>query len=133
MTEASAELPAIAVFSGPTATIQNSPPLLTSNKARVARGLPPMTGPAGAELRFDSLRAQRLATPATVYVEQHSAHPLENDAADLYGPPDGWMDPDGTMNHQPSPGARPVYRIELAPDDGPYLLPYVVVQADGAP
>jgi hypothetical protein len=39
--------------------------------------------------RFDVLRAQRLAAPVTVYVEQFSAHPLEADAAELYGPPDG--------------------------------------------
>ena len=45
-----------------------------------------MTGPDGTPLRFDALRAQRLAAPATVYVEQFSAHPLESDAAELYGP-----------------------------------------------
>ena len=33
--------PRIAVFSGPTATIQNSEPLVTSNKAREKYGLPP--------------------------------------------------------------------------------------------
>jgi hypothetical protein len=32
--------PRIAVFSGPTATIQNSPPLVTSGKARAQHGLP---------------------------------------------------------------------------------------------
>ena len=35
--------PKIAVFSGPTATIQNSEPLVTSNKARHKYGLP-LTG-----------------------------------------------------------------------------------------
>jgi len=33
----------IAHLSGPTATIQNTPPLLTSNKARVKHGLPLLT------------------------------------------------------------------------------------------
>jgi len=33
--------PRIAVFSGPTATIQNSEPLVTSNKAREKYGLTP--------------------------------------------------------------------------------------------
>ena len=33
--------PRIAHFSGPNATIQNSPPLVTSNKARAKYGLPP--------------------------------------------------------------------------------------------
>ena len=77
-------LPRIAVFSGPTATIQNSQPLVTSNKARAQYGLPPRVGPDGRPLARDALRPQRLAAPVTVYVEQFSAHPLERDAADLY-------------------------------------------------
>ncbi len=36
----SSEKPKIAVFSGPTATIQNSEPLVTSNKGREKYGLP---------------------------------------------------------------------------------------------
>jgi len=39
--------PRIAVFSGPTATIQNSPPLVTSNKARALHGLPLLMNGAG--------------------------------------------------------------------------------------
>ena len=35
-----ADKPKIAVFSGPTATIQNNAPLITSNKAREQYGLP---------------------------------------------------------------------------------------------
>lgn len=77
----------IAVFAGPTATILNSPPLVTSNLARKIRGLPLRTDPRGAPLRYDALRPQRLAKPVTVYVEQFSAHPLEREAAALYGPP----------------------------------------------
>src|SRR5688500_13133471 len=87
----------IAVFSGPTATIQNSEPLVTSNKARKKYGLPLRGNPDGNSARFDALRPQRLAAPVTVYVEQFSAHPLERDAAELYGPPDGYMSPDGVF------------------------------------
>src|SRR5262245_7587801 len=74
--------PRIAHFAGPNATIQNSPPLLTSNKARRKYGLPLVTNPDETPARFDVLRPQRLAAPATVYVEQFSAHPLERDAAE---------------------------------------------------
>lgn len=125
--------PRIAHLSGPTATIQNTPPLVTSNKARAARGLPPRTDAQGRPLVFDALRAQRLAAPATVYVEQFSAHPLESDAAELYGPPDGWVGADGTVRKEPSSDDDvPVYRIDLHPDDGLYPLPYMAVQADGS-
>ena len=44
-TSAGNEKPRIAVFSGPTATIQNSEPLVTSNKAREKYGLPPRSMP----------------------------------------------------------------------------------------
>jgi L-asparaginase len=59
----------IAHLAGPTATIQNSPPLVTSNKARVKYGLPPRANEDGTAARFDVLRAQRLAAPVKVYVE----------------------------------------------------------------
>ena len=39
--------PRIAHFAGPNATIQNSPPLVTSNKARAKYGLPPIANPDG--------------------------------------------------------------------------------------
>lgn len=122
--------PVIAVFSGPTATIGNSPPLVTSNQARARHGLPLHPG------RFDVLRAQRLAAPVTVYIEAHSAHPLEADAAELYAPPDGWLSADGTFTPAgpgADPGAgTPVYLATLAPEDGLYLLPYMARQADGS-
>jgi len=122
----------IAHLAGSNATIQNSPPLVTSNKARAKYGLPPLTDADGAPLHFDALRAQRLAAPVTVYVEQFSAHPLERDAAELYGPPDGYVDSRGTF-HKERRGAddRPVYEITLAPEDGVYPLPYMARQADG--
>src|SRR5213593_2663884 len=85
--------PRIAHLAGSNATIANSPPLVTSNKARQKYGLPVVEGE-----RFDALRPQRLAAPVTVYVEQFSAHPLERDAAELYGPPDGYLDPSGVFH-----------------------------------
>ena len=54
----------------------------------------------GAPLKHDALRAQRLAAPAKVYVEQFSAHPLESDAAELYGPPDGYIGADGVFRKE---------------------------------
>jgi L-asparaginase len=124
--------PRIAHLAGSNATIQNSPPLVTSNKAREKYGLPLLTGPDGSALRFDALRAQRLAAPVTVYVEQFSAHPLERDAAELYGPPDGYLDATGAFHtDRRSADDTPVYQITLQPEDGVYPLPYMARQADG--
>ena len=50
----------IAHLSGPNATIQNTPPLVTSNKARQKHNLPLLKAPDGSNIRFDALRAQRL-------------------------------------------------------------------------
>src|SRR5947209_5535412 len=126
--------PLIAVFSGPTATIQNSEPLVTSNVARAKYGLPPRLAEDSEPLRFDQLRPQRLAAPVTVYVEQFSAHPLERDAAELYGPPDGYLDANGTFRtERRDAGDKPVYEITLQPEDGVYPLPYMARQADGQP
>src|SRR6266545_4114646 len=126
--------PRIADLAGSNATIQNSPPLVTSNKAREKYGLPLVTGSDGAPLRFDVLRAQRLAAPVTVYVEQFSAHPLERDAAELYGPPDGYLDVSGTFHKERrSADDTPVYEMTLRPEDGVYPLPYMARQADGRP
>lgn len=125
--------PKIAVFSGPTATIQNSEPLVTSNKAREKYGLPSLADPDGSPLRFDSVRAQRLAAPVTVYIQQFSAHPLEEDAAHLYAPPDGYVDSAGVFHKdRTSPNDIPAYEVTLKPEDGLYLLPYMARQADGA-
>lgn len=126
--------PRIAIFSGATATVQNSPPLVTSNKAREEYGLPLITNGDGTPLRFDTLRAQRLAAPITVYIEQFSAHPLEQDSAELYAPPDGYIDGEGAF-HEQRQGIKdtPVYRVTLRPEDGLYPLPYMGRQADGRP
>jgi hypothetical protein len=122
----------IAHLAGPNATIQNTPPLVTSNKARAKYGLPPRLNPDHSQPRYDVLRTQKLAKPATVYVEQFSAHPLEEDAATLYGPPDGYLDAEGQFHpERQAPTDRPVYEIELQPDDGFYPLPYMARQADG--
>jgi L-asparaginase len=124
--------PRIAHFAGSNATIQNSPPLVTGNKAREKYGLAPLTNPDGSPARFDALRPQRLAAPVTVYVEQFTAHPLERDAAELYGPPDGYVDATGAF-HEERQGPRdvPVYEVTLRPEDGVYPLPYMARQADG--
>src|SRR5579862_2632611 len=124
--------PRIAVFSGATSTIANSEPLVTSNKARRKYGLPPRTNKDGSSMRFDVLRAQRLAAPVKVYVRQFSAHPLEVDAAELYAPPDGYLDRDGAFHAQrQGDDDVPVYEIDLRPEDGLYPLPYMARQANG--
>ena len=125
--------PRIAHLAGPNATIQNSPPLVTSNKARALHGLPPLEHPDKTRERYDVLRPQRLAAPVKVYVEQFSAHPLERDAAALYGPPDGYVDRDGNFHKQrQSASDKPVYEVALAPEDGLYPMPYMARQADGS-
>jgi L-asparaginase len=118
--------PRIAVFAGPNATVLNSEPLVTSNAARKRAGLQP--------LPYDAIRPQRLAAPVTVYVEQFSAHPLESDAAQLYGPPDGYVGADGSYSRERrTENDKPVYEVTLTPDDGLYMLPYMGMQADGRP
>ncbi len=88
--------------------------------------------PDGTPARFDALRPQRLAAPVTVYVRQFSAHPLEHDAAELFAPPDGYLDASGAF-HKESRGGDdvPVYEVTLRPEDGLYPLPYMGRQADG--
>jgi len=126
--------PKIAVFSGPTSTIQNTEPLVTSNKARGKHGLPLRRTSDGKTVRYDALRLQRLAAPVTLYIEQFSAHPLEKDAAELYAPPDGYIDAAGVF-HRDRQGSEdvPVYEVTLRPEDGLYPLPYMSRQANGAP
>jgi hypothetical protein len=121
------------VFSGPTATIGNSPDLVTSNKARRWHGLDPLTTLDGAAPRFDLLRPQRLAAPVTVYVEAYTAHQLEADAREHYALPDGWLNARREFECvEPDDGGTPVYEVELRPDDGLYPLPYMARQADGS-
>ncbi len=101
--------PRIAVFSGPTATIANSPTLVTSNKGR-------RPGERMLEGRYDHLVGQLLYEPVTVRIKKYGAHPLEEDAKELY-------QDDG----------KDYYEVELRPEDGPYLLPYLARRADGSP
>src|SRR4051794_6673922 len=124
--------PRIAHIAGSNATITNSPPLVTSNKAREKRGLALLKDASGKPVKFDVLRSQRLAAPVKVYVEQFSAHPLEADAAALYAPPDGYLDASGAF-HKERQGAsdKPVFEVEMRPEDGLYPLPYMAVQANG--
>jgi hypothetical protein len=130
--EATRAKPRIAVFSGPTATIQNTEPLVTSNKARARYGLPLRTNADGSPVRFDVLRPQRLAAPVTVYIEQFSAHPLERDAAELYAAPDGYIDSRGVFHKQRTgPNDKAVFEVTLKPEDGLYPLPYMARQANG--
>jgi len=125
--------PRIAVFSGPTATIQNSEPLVTSNTARRKYGLALRTNADGTPLQRDIVRMQRLAAPATVYIEAFSAHPLEADAADLYAPPDGYINAAGTfVPTAESPDDVAVYEATIGPDDGLFHLPYMARNRTGA-
>ena len=100
--------PRIAVFSGPRSTIANTPALVTSNKGRKADE-PQIEG------RFDHLVPQRLHEPVRVRIEKFSAHPLESDAVEVYHD-------DG----------KEYYEVELRPEDGAYLLPYVARRSDGS-
>ena len=128
-----AEKPKIAVFSGPTATIQSNHPFITSNKARAKYGLPPLNGADG-KPATDILRPQRLAAPAKVYIEAFSAHPLEADMGELYGPPDGYVDAQGNFSKEKkNPGDKAVYEVVLDPKDGLYPMPYMARQVDGKP
>jgi L-asparaginase len=123
----------IAVFAGPTATILNTHPLVTSRKARVVHRFAREPAPEDRR-RFDALRPQRLAAPVTVYVEQFSAHPLERDAEALYAPADGYVSPDGDFSRDRRSDADvPVYEVLLEPEDGLYPLPYMARQHDGRP
>jgi len=98
------EKPRILVCSGPQATIMNSPPLVTSDKAR-----------SGGESdgSFDHLVPQYLHEPVTVKIEPFSGHPLEEDAKDVY--------------HEPE---AEYHEVTLEPEDGLYLLPYMARRAD---
>jgi L-asparaginase len=118
----------VAHLSGDQATIQNTPPLVTSLKARARYGLAPLP-----DKRFDALRAQRVAGPAKIYVEQFSAHPLEADSAELYAAPDGYLSKGGTFNRERQDASdKAVYEIEIRPEDGLYPLPYMARQKDGS-
>jgi hypothetical protein len=125
--------PKIAIFSGPTATIQNNKPLITSNKARAQYGLPLRKDEWG-NVMVDWPRYQRLAAPVTVYVEMFTAHPLEADVKELYAPADGYVNAKGEFSKsRKNASDKPVYKVTLKPEDGLYALPYMGRQANGQP
>ena len=84
---------------------------------------------------FDALRAQRLAAPVKVYVEQFSAHPLEarRGRALRLRPTAISAATARSSKDAREPRDKPVYEIELRPEDGLYPLPYMARQADGDP
>lgn len=102
--------PRIAVFSGPTATISNSPPLVTSNKGRLSSDKK-ISG------KYDHLVSQYLYEPVKLKVRRFSAHPLESDASEVYHDNGKNVDFD---------------EVTLSPEDGPYLLPYVMRRKNGS-
>ena len=99
--------PKIAVFSGPDATIANSPTLVTSNKGR-------NPGERLIPGRFDHLVAQELYEPVTIKIKKFTAHPLEEDAANVY--------------HE---DGKRYYEVEMRPEDGLYPLPYMARRTNG--
>jgi hypothetical protein len=59
---------------------------------------------------------------------------LERDSAELYAPPDGYIDSAGVFHKQrTSPADKPVYEVTMQPEDGLYPLPYMARQANGQP
>jgi hypothetical protein len=125
--------PRIAHFAGPNATIQNSPPLVTSNKVRKKYRLPLLTNTDGMPERFDVLRPQRLAAPATVYVEQFSAlirSSATPGSSTLRRAAIWTQRVVSTKKERRHPTDKPVYEITLSPEDGLYPLPYMARQAD---
>ena len=97
----------IVVFSGANTTVANSPPLVTSNKGR-------LPGDRLIPGRYDHLVPQLLYEPVTVKIRKFSAHPLEEDAVEVY--------------HD---NGKDYYEVTLVPEDGPYLLPYMARRKDG--
>ena len=81
----------IAHLAGPTATIQNTPPLVTSNKARAKLALPPLKDAGWHGARFDVLRAQRLAAPGESLCRAVLRASARSRRGELYGPPDGYI------------------------------------------
>jgi len=71
--------PTIAVFSGATATIANSAPLVISNKAWEHYGLPLRANPDGSPMRWDVVWPQRLI----VRKENPEASPIHRPPVDV--------------------------------------------------
>ena len=101
--------PKVAVFSGPRSTIANSPTLVTSDKGR-------LDSENRLNKKFDHLVPQSLFESVKVKIKKYSAHPLEEDAKEVYH--------DNNKDY---------FEVELTPEDGTYLLPYVARREDGTP
>ena len=109
---------------------------MTAPRARTARkrGRPGWVAALGRGQAVLTATCGLASGSVTVYVEQFSAHPLERDVAELYGPPDGYIDTSGVFHKdRQSASDKPVYAVTLKPEDGLYPLPYMAVQADGSP
>lgn len=127
-----APLPLVALIAGPTATVLNTDPVVTSQKVRTLHGLRPARDWFGREVQVDTLYFQKLAAPVTLYVEAGSAHPLESESSGQALAPDGYLDVHQVFSiHRRSPEDRPVHALTLHPDDGLYPLPYAGRRADG--
>jgi L-asparaginase len=70
-----------------------------------------------------------------VYIEAFSAHPLERDAEELYGPPDGYiLAGSGAFSEtRESEDDTPVHVVTLEPEDGLYMLPYMAGRRTARP
>ena len=95
--------PKIAIFSGPRATVTNSPPLVTSNKGRACPASRLLPG------RFD-----HLVGPAPPRARRRCASRSTRRTR--------WR---RTPNACITTTASDYYEVELRPEDGPYLLPYM--------
>jgi hypothetical protein len=95
----------IAHLAGPTATIQNTPPLVTSNKARAKHGLPLLTNRDGTPARFDAVRPQRPAAQSML-----GRGSLSPSHAHRYPPASGGWPSDGLSGrwsmHKPASRAK---------------------------
>ena len=104
------------------------------NKARQNTACRPLTDPdrrPGALRRPARAAARRAGEGLCRAIQRPSAR--ERDAAELYGPPDGYVDADGNFHKERrGAGDKPVYEVELKPEDGLYPLPYMARQTDGS-
>ena len=124
----------IAHLAGPTATIQNTPPLVTSNKARAKHGLPLLHRMPTAR-RCVTTRCGRSGSRRRSRSTSSSSPPIRSKPT----PPSSTGRPTATSaptarsaRSARTPSDKPVYEIELKPEDGLYPLPYMAIQADGS-
>ena len=126
--------PRVAHLAGPTATIQNTPPLVTSNKARAKYGLPPQDQPRRqhAEVRCAAAAAagragEGLCRAVLGACRSRPTRPSSTGRRTAIS-----MRPGRSTRTRRSDADKPVYEVELQPEDGLYPLPYMARQADGS-